>query len=349
MTAARQVPLRFAVVGCGAIGARHLALLASEPRARVTSVCDKDATAAARAATRVGAEAFTDYADMLRRSDADVVTICTPHALHADMAVAAAEAGKHVLVEKPMALTTSDARRVIDAARRHRVKLSVVKQNRYNVPVTMAKRALDEAWLGRVFMVQCAVLWNRRDAYYSESDWRGRRSGEGGGLYTQASHFLDLLTWWFGDVVSAKADVATMNHAIEIEDCGTALLSFSSGVMGTLVWTTCVYRENYEGSITIVGERGTVKIGGKYLNEMEYWDVQDHPLSTDVPCTDTPNVYAGGYQGSSSNHDKVIRDTIAAILEDQSGFVDGYAGLKSIEAIERIYASVALPSVVPAP
>jgi UDP-N-acetyl-2-amino-2-deoxyglucuronate dehydrogenase len=329
--------VRFGVVGCGAIGTRHLAVLGAEPRAVVGAICDVDPERRARAATLSSAPGVADFMELLR-SDVDAIAICTPHGLHADMAVAAAEAGKHVLVEKPMALSSTDALRVIEAARRCGVTLSVVKQNRYNVPVTLAKRALDEGWLGRVFMVHTSVLWNRQDAYYSTSPWRGSLSLEGGALYTQASHFLDLLTWWFGDVISAKADVATLNHAVQIEDCGVASLVFGSGVMGSLVWTTCVHRENYEGSITIIAERGTIKIGGKYLNTIDYWDVADHPLPNNLSFVDRPNIYGGGYQGSSSNHDKVVRDFVAAILDGRTEFVGGADGLKSIEAIERIYA-----------
>jgi predicted dehydrogenase len=337
--------LRFAVAGCGNIGTRHISLLGAEPRAIVTAICDPDPDQRGRAvAAAPGAVAFDDFGEMLRHPDVDAVCVCTPHALHADMAIAAARARKHVLVEKPMALTSADGLRVIDAAKREGVTLSVVKQNRYNVPVVLTRRALDEGWLGRVFMVHTAVLWNRHPAYYTGSPWRGRRDLEGGALYTQASHFLDLLTWWFGDVVSAKAELATRNHDIEIEDCGTASLTFASGVLGSLLWTTCVHRENYEGSITIVAEKGTIKIGGKYLNTIEYWDVQDHPLPSDVEYSDTPNLYGGGYQGSSSNHDKVIRDFVAAVLDRRSAFVGGLEGLKSIDAIERIYAAAHAPA-----
>jgi UDP-N-acetyl-2-amino-2-deoxyglucuronate dehydrogenase len=334
-----SVSVRFGVVGCGSIGSRHLAIVAAEPRAHVTTVCDVDQDALARV-SRPGVRACSDFSELLDDSEVDVVTICTPHALHAEMAVDAAEAGKHVLVEKPMALSSRDARRCIEAARANNIILSVVKQNRYNVPVVLAKRALDEGWLGRVFMVQCAVLWNRSENYYAQSPWRGRRELEGGALYTQASHFMDLLNWWFGPVVSAQAQVATRNHTIEIEDCGTALLQFDSGVMGSLAWTTCVYNRNYEGSITIIGEFGTIKIGGRYLNTIESWDVAGRPMPSDVECSDRPNVYPG-YEGSSSNHDRVIQDMVAAVLKERAAAVDGNAGLLSIEAIELVYQSAA--------
>jgi predicted dehydrogenase len=228
---------------------------------------------------------------------------------------------------------------MIDVARKSNVNLMVVKQNRYNIPILLTKNALDANQLGKVLMVRCDVLWNRHDQYYSESSWRGRLATEGGALYTQASHFIDLLIWWFGDVVNSSSMMATRNHQIEIEDCGTALLEFSSGVMGTMMWTTCVYNKNYEGSITIIGEKGTIKIGGQYLNKIEYWDVHSYPLPENINFVDKPNLY-GKYQGTSSNHDKVIKDVIAHVKSRKSCIVTGDEGIKTITAIEKIYNAV---------
>jgi len=253
------------------------------------------------------------------------------------MSIDAAKAGKHILVEKPMALTSRDAKAMIEAASQQGVRLMVVKQNRFNIPIALTKKALEENRLGRIFMVQCNVLWNRHNEYYRGSNWRGKKELEGGALYTQASHFIDLLIWWFGDVVGAEATIATKNHEIDIEDCGTAQLLFESGVMGSLTWTTCVYNKNYEGSITIIGENGTIKIGGQYLNKIEYWDVQSHPLPDEVEFVDQPNAYGGKYQGTSSNHDKVIAAVVARLLKERRNVVEGEEGLKSVEAIELIY------------
>jgi predicted dehydrogenase len=185
-------------------------------------------------------------------------------------------------------------------------------------------------------MVQCSVLWNRHQGYYSESAWRGRKAFEGGALYTQVSHFIDLLIWWFGDLVSARAEISTRNHSIEIEDCGTALVEFASNVMGEFSWTTCVFNKNYEGSITIIGEKGIIKIGGQYLNKIEHWDVQGFPLPDDVQYVDQPNAY-GKYQGTSSNHDKVINDVVSDILFNRHNVVNGEGGIKTVRAIELIY------------
>lgn len=341
--------VKFAVVGVGNIGARHLAVIDAEPRAALVGLCDIDAAKCRKFSGQYGdVPSHTDYADLLRHTDADVVSICTPHGLHARMSIEAAAAGRHVLVEKPMALTTADAHDMIAAAERHGTRLMVVKQNRFNVPIALAQRALQEGRLGRVFMAQVNVLWNRMDSYYSDSMWRGRKDLEGGALYTQVSHFLDLLIWWFGDVVDADAVLATRNHQIEIEDCGTAQLRFASGVLGSVFWTTCVYNQNYEGSITIIGEHGTIKIGGKYLNRIEHWDVRAYPLPDDVAFVDRPNDY-GKYQGTSSNHDQVIGNVVRRLLNERSQVVEGDEGLKTIEAIELIYRNARLaPPVGPA-
>ena len=329
--------LKFAVVGCGHIGKRHLAVLDADPHARVTAFCDVNQDKL-RVFTEQypAARPFTDYEAMLREAEADVVCICTPHGLHSLQSIQAAYAGKHVLVEKPMALTSIESERMIAAARENDVRLFVVKQNRYNQPIRLVHRALREGKLGRVFMVQCNVIWNRHDAYYAQSPWRGNRHLEGGALQTQVSHFLDLLVWWFGEITQARTLMDTLNHDIQIEDCGVSALRFSSGALGSLFWTTCAYDHNYEGSITLVAEHGTVKIGGKYLNEIEHWDVRDYPLPEDLPMDDQPNNY-GTYQGSSSNHDKLIGALITQLTEARDGVVEGEEGLRTIRAIETIY------------
>ncbi|WP_116126761.1 Gfo/Idh/MocA family protein [Lewinella sp. IMCC34183] len=333
-------PINFAVVGCGHIGKRHLAVIDADPLSRLVAFCDVDRDKLSEFADRYpAATPYTDYEKMLRDSPADVVAICTPHGLHSIMSIQAAYAGKNILVEKPMALTSIESERMIAAAREAGVKLYVVKQNRYNRPILLTKSALDEGLLGRPLMVQCNVIWNRNDAYYEQSRWRGRRHLEGGALQTQVSHFLDLMVWWFGEITQARTVMDTLNHTIQIEDCGASALRFESGVVGSLLWTTCAYRQNFEGSLTVIAEKGLVKIGGKYLNEIEHWDVEDYPQPTDVAMDDAPNDY-GTYQGSSSNHDKLINDLVHQLVESREGVVEGEEGLKTIRAIERIYGGV---------
>jgi predicted dehydrogenase len=330
--------IAFGIAGLGNIGPRHLAVLEGTPGARITAVCDIDEDKCKQYSLLYGGVAyFTDFSKMLNEAKIDVVNICTPHHLHSSMTVMALDSGRHVLVEKPMALTSIEADKMLEASIRSGRRLMVVKQNRYNVPIVLARKALEEGRLGRVFMVQCNVLWNRHDGYYTESPWRGRKAMEGGTLYTQVSHFIDLLIWWFGDVIGAQACISNKNHTIETEDCGTAEILFSSEVMGTIMWTTCVHDSNYEGSITIIGEYGTIKIGGSYLNKIEYWDVRDYPLPPDVQFVDKPNSY-GKYQGTSSNHDKVIRDLIGDLISGGSSVVDGKEAQRTVRAIELIYA-----------
>lgn len=331
--------IKFAIVGCGSIGARHLAVINEEPQAEIVAVCDIKKELAQKYSDIYDVNSFSDYKEMLKSTKADIICICTPHYLHSTMAIDAANAKMNILVEKPMALTTKDAQAMMDAAHKNQVKLMIVKQNRYNTPVLLAKEALESNKLGSIFMVECNVLWNRYQEYYINSNWRGKTEFEGGALYTQVSHFIDLLTWWFGDIAEATTNVATKNHEIEIDDCGSSIFKFTSGVMGTLNWTTCVYNKNFEGSITIIGEYGTIKIGGQYLNKIEYWDVRAYPLPENIDFSDKPNAY-GKYQGSSSNHDKVIKDAISLLTNQKQNMVEGEEGLRSVKAIEKIYEGV---------
>jgi UDP-N-acetyl-2-amino-2-deoxyglucuronate dehydrogenase len=329
--------IRFAIIGCGNIGRRHLAVVDAEARAEIDAVCDIVGARASENAALYGVDRhFTDYAEMLEATDAEVVSICTPHGLHAEMSIAASKAGKHVLVEKPMALSTSECKAMMQAAEENGVSLMVVKQNRYNKPMSIVHKALKEGRLGEIYLVQCHVLWNRHAGYYADSNWRGRKDLEGGVLFTQVVHFIDLLIWWFGDVIDASASISTRKQDIEIEDIGNADLVFSSGVSGSLLWTTCVYNNNFEGSITIIGEEGTIKIGGQFLNRIDYWDVHAYPLPEGVEYTDEPNIYSK-YQGTSSNHPKVVEDVVASLLHERHDIVEGNEGIKSIAAIEKIY------------
>ena len=329
--------IKFAVVGVGNIGKRHLAVVDAEARTEISAICDIEPDVVKHFSELYEIpNAYTDFDEMLENTDADIISICTPHGLHAEMSIKAAEAGKHILVEKPMALTVKDCHRMIAAAEANGVDLMVVKQNRYNKPIALTKEAVELGKLGKIYMVTCHVLWNRHEGYYRESNWRGKKSLEGGALYTQVSHFIDLMIWWFGDVVRTETELKTFKQPIEIEDSGISYIEFESGVMGSLVWTTCVYNKNYEGSITIVGENGTIKIGGRYLNQIDFWDVQSHPLPYGITFDDKPNAY-GKYQGTSSNHDKVVSNVVAKLLNERYDVVQGDEGIKTIEAIEMIY------------
>jgi UDP-N-acetyl-2-amino-2-deoxyglucuronate dehydrogenase len=330
--------IKFAVIGCGSIGKRHIAVLDAEPMAEIVAICDiEESKCKTLSETYGGLKYYTDYREMLKNEPGiEIVNIASPHGLHAQMSIDISMAGMHSLVEKPMALNTSDCEKMIQEAASNNVKLFVVKQNRYNTPIALAKKAIDENRLGRLFMVQCNVMWNRNQEYYQESEWRGKLVLEGGALHTQVSHFIDLLIWWFGDLVEAKSIIDTLDHDIEIEDCGVSALRFKNGAIGSLLWTTCVYNKNFEGSITIIAENGTIKIGGKYLNRIEFWDVKSFPLPEDIEFEDQPNNY-GKYQGTSSNHNKLIEDLVSQFIENRKGVVEGDEAKKTIQAIERIY------------
>ena len=337
-----MIKKRFAVIGCGNIGSRHIAIAASEPLVKLVAICDIDKNKCVEYSSKYDdIPWYLDYLELLEKEKIDVVSICTPHGLHCEMAIEAAKRGINILVEKPMALSSLDAQRMIDCADDNDVQLIVVRQNRYNIPIAITHQAIAEGKIGKIFMVQCNVLWNRHQGYYEDSDWRGSKDLEGGALFTQVSHFIDLLIWWFGDVADAYGVIDTKNHAIEIEDCGNAILTFDSGVIGNLTWTTCVYNKNYEGSIIVIGENGIIKIGGEYLNKIEFWDVASYPLPNNVSFTDKPNKY-GKYQGTSSNHDKVLKDVARALLNERNDCVDGNEGIRTIKAIEKIYGNTVI-------
>lgn len=330
---------RFGIIGCGHIGKRHAAVLDNYNFTELIAVCDIKVEEAQGQADLYGhMSVHQDYTDLLKLN-IDVVSICTPHHLHKPMTLAALKAGKHVVVEKPMTLTAKDAAEMSQAAKDAGLKLFVVKQNRYNVPIKLADDAIKNNRLGKIHMVQCNVLWNRHQEYYNQSDWRGSKETEKGALFTQASHFIDILVWWFGKITEAKTVMATQAHEIEIEDCGQSSVMFDSGVIGSISWTTNVYSRNYEGSITIIGEKGTIKIGGGYLNKVEYWDVESYPLPNNISFVDQPNNY-GKYQGSSSNHHRVIEEVVKELSGEKSNIVEGGEGELSIAAIETIYNGV---------
>lgn len=331
--------IKFGIVGIGSIGKRHIAVLDADENCEIVAICDIDEEKCKEQSLLYDLKYYQDYDKMLDEIDADVINVVTPHAMHAEMSVKALNKGFHVLVEKPMALHSRDCASMVDAAKANNRKLWVVKQNRYNVPIRLAKEAMDQEKLGKIFMIKCDILWNRYQGYYDDSPWRGSIENEGGALFTQASHFIDLLVWWCGSVQKVRGYMETQNHNIETEDSGAAIINFESGTIGSLVWTTCVYNKNYEGSITIIGEKGTIKIGGKYLNKIEYWDVEGHPLQEGIEYSDQPNSY-GKYQGTSSNHDKVIKALVNHLRTDKDDIVQGVEGMRSIDAIEKIYSSI---------
>jgi predicted dehydrogenase len=327
---------RFAIIGCGHIGQRHAVQAASH--GILEAVCDVAPDKAKALAGKYGAKAYESPADLLAATQPDIVSICTPNGLHAPHAIMALEAGCHVLCEKPMSISTASGLQMAAAADKAGKKLFVVKQNRYNPPVEAVKSLLDEGKLGRVHSFQLNCFWNRPVSYYTGS-WHGTRELDGGILFTQFSHFIDLLYWLLGDVTKVQGLRANFEHgdAIAFEDTGMALLQLQNGVMGSLHYTVNSYQRNMEGSITIFGDRGTVKIGGQYLNQLTHFSVEGETLPR-LPAGNAPNQY-GFYEGSMSNHDKVYDHLIKALTDPSFRFVEASEALKTVEIIEKIYAA----------
>lgn len=327
---------RFAIIGCGHIAQRHALQIAA--RGRLEAVCDVVPEKAAALAIQYGAKAYTSAAELFAAERPDIVSICTPNGLHAPHAIMALEAGCHVLCEKPMSLSAASGRQMMAAAEKAGKKLFVVKQNRYNPPVEAVKKLLEKGKLGRVHSFQVNCFWNRPVAYYAHS-WHGTPDLDGGILFTQFSHFIDLLYWLLGDVVTVQGLRSNYEHgdAIAFEDTGVALLQLQQGVMGSLHYTINSYQRNMEGSVTIFGDRGTVKIGGQYLNQLEYFSVEGESLPG-LPAGNAPNRY-GFYEGSMSNHDKVYDNLMRALADPSFRFVEADEALKTVEIIEKIYAA----------
>lgn len=327
----------FSIVGCGRIAQRHAEHI--QKSGRLVSVCDTVSEKAAALAQKYNAAAFEDIDKLLRQSEgADVVSICSPNGLHAQHTIKALQAGFHVLCEKPMALTVQDCGDMINAAERANRRLFIVKQNRFNPPVAAVKKLIDEGRLGRIYSIQLNCFWNRNEEYYKNS-WKGTRDLDGGTLFTQFSHFIDLLYWMIGDIREVKGFAGNFDHegVIEFEDTGTVSLRFYNGAIGTINYTVNSFEKNMEGSLTIFAEKGTLKIGGQYLNELEYQNIDGYKIDN-LPPGNPPNNY-GKYQGSMSNHDKVYQNLIEVLNGNGIIATNGFEGLKTVEIIDKIYSS----------
>ncbi len=333
------VPVRFAIVGCGRIAQRHAEHISN--KAVLTAVCDVDREKADSMAARYNAKAFYSLETLLAAGlKIDVVSICSPNGLHAEQSIRSLQAGFHVLCEKPMAIKTSDCGAMIQAAEKANKRLFAIKQNRYNPPVAAVKKIVDEGRLGKINSVQLNCFWNRNPDYYANS-WKGTMDMDGGTLFTQFSHFVDLLYWLVGDVEKVHAVTGNFTHQgiIEFEDTGAVILQFVNGAIGTMNYTVNSYEKNMEGSLTLFGDKGTVKIGGQYLNELEYQSIEDYKIEN-LPEGNKPNNY-GNYVGSMSNHDKVYDNVIDVLQQNASITTSAYEGLKTVEIIEKIYKAAA--------
>jgi predicted dehydrogenase len=328
--------IRFSIVGFGNIGRRHAEHILQNPDTELVAVCDTKEHLAAQIPS--GASFYTDLEKMLKESAADVLCVCTPNYLHEPHTIAGLRSRLHTVVEKPMAISELECSRMITAAEETGKIIFAVKQNRYNPPVQAVKKLLANNELGDVYMIQVNCFWNRGDAYYAESNWRGKKDKDGGCLFTQFSHFVDILYYLNGSVTNAEGWVHNFahKHNTEVEDSGSFVLR---GVNGTIVnfnFTTCAYERNMEGSITIFAAKGTVKIGGQYLNTIEYQKLGSG-LLPEINIAAKSNDY-GLYQGSMSNHDKVIQNVVDVLHHGHAVMTSAREGREVVRMIEQMYA-----------
>ncbi|HTJ53441.1 MAG TPA: Gfo/Idh/MocA family oxidoreductase [Cyclobacteriaceae bacterium] len=327
--------VRFGIVGCGRIAQRHAEHIYN--KGQLVAVCDVVNEKADQMATQYGAKAYYNVDDLLKTEKGiDVVAICSPNGLHAEHSIKVLNAGFHVLCEKPMGITVYECGQMIQAAEKSNKRLFAIKQNRYNPPVAAVKKIIDEGRLGKIMSVQLTCFWNRNPDYYKNS-WKGTLKLDGGTLFTQFSHFVDLLYWIVGDVKNVQAYMGNLAHQgiIEFEDTGAVILEFHNGAIGTINYTVNSYQKNMEGSLTLFGEKGTVKIGGQYLNELEYQNIEGYKIEN-LPEGNKPNNY-GNYVGSMSNHDKVYDNLIEVLQNNATITTNSFEGLKTVEIIEKIY------------
>lgn len=329
--------LGFAVIGCGRVSPKHLEAISHHPQAKLVAVCDVKADRAEQAARRYRTKAYTSFEEVLKLPEVDVVTICTPSGLHPKLGMQAAQAGKHVIVEKPIGVTVAAAHQLIAACEKAQVKLCVILQNRFNQPMLELKELIDSQRLGDIYLANVCVRWFRAQSYY-EDEWHGTRALDGGVLMNQSIHHIDALIWLLGMPKRVRAYTGTLAHQMEMEDTATAILEFPNGALATIEASTVTYPENLEGSVAVFGSQGSVKVGGTALNKWVIYKVAGH-LDEEVELLahqpgDPDSVY--GY-----SHPKVIDDMIQAILNDRQPLTHGLEGTRSLRVVEAMYTSAA--------
>jgi UDP-N-acetyl-2-amino-2-deoxyglucuronate dehydrogenase len=329
--------IKFAVIGQGHIGKRHAEMVRRNDACELVAVCD------ILPKEQIGLPEITEnyynqVDDLLKNHpDIEVINICTPNGLHAEHALKALEAGKHVVCEKPMALSKADCEAVIYKALQMHKTVFCVMQNRYSPPSAWLKQVVEEKIIGDVFMVQLNCYWNRDDRYYKKGSWKGDQALDGGTLYTQFSHFIDILYWLFGDIKNIQAKFNDFVHAnsTQFEDSGFVNFDFVNGGMGAINYSTAVWDTNLESSLTIIGSKGSIKVGGQYMDKVEYCHIDGYTMPELAP-TNPANDY-GHYKGSANNHHYVIENVIDTIKGKTRVSTNALEGLKVVDIIERIY------------
>lgn len=331
-------PIRFAVIGQGHIGKRHAEMVRRNPACKLVAVCDVQP----KEQLNLGDlhEAFYNSIDELLAAhpDVQVINICTPNGLHAEHAIKGLSAGKHIVCEKPMALSKADCESVIYKALQMHRTVFCVMQNRYSPPSVWIKDIVENKIIGDIFMVQLNCYWNRDERYYKKGSWKGVQQLDGGTLFTQFSHFIDILYWLFGDItdISAKFSDFTHGNLTEFEDSGIVNFRFINGGMGCINYSTAVWDTNLESSMTIVGSKGSVKIGGQYMDKVEYCHIQNYTMPELAP-TAPANDY-GAYKGSANNHHFIVQNVVETLKGNTTITTNAMEGLKVVDMIERIYA-----------
>lgn len=327
--------IKFLIVGMGNIGTRHAQHIIDNPQAELVGICDTNPMRTEHYGKNISV--FEDVKEMLKHTDADVLNVCTPNYLHERHTVLGLEHSVHTVVEKPMAMTTKECDNMIGAALKHGKKIFAVKQNRYNEPVSIVKRLIEENKLGKVYFIQVNCFWNRSDEYYAQSEWRGKKAKDGGCLFTQFSHFVDILYYLNGTIHDVQGNINNYAHGhnTEIEDTGSFVMKATNGAMVNFNFSTCTHKKNMEGAITIIAEKGTIKIGGQYLNTVEYQSLEDGEVEW-INISAKENDY-GLYKGSMSNHDKVIENVVNVLLHNGSIMTGAEEGREVIKIIEHMY------------
>ena len=328
--------IRFALVGCGRISKNHFESIKHHSEyAELVDICDIDPTALKNAVLETGAKPYDNLKAMLASTTADIIILTTPSGLHADQAILCARAGKHVITEKPMATRWEDGKRMVKACDEAGVKLFVVKQNRRNATLQLLKSAMNKKRFGKIYMVNVNVFWTRPQSYYDQGGWRGKWESDGGAFMNQASHYVDLLQWLIGPLESLHAYTGTLERNIDAEDTGVISLKWRSGAMGSMNVTMLTYPKNFEGSITILGEKGTARVGGVAVNEIQHWEFAE-------PDADDALINNSNYQTTSVygfGHPMYYENVIKVMREEASPETDGRAGLQSLEVLVATYIS----------
>ena len=328
--------IRFGLVGCGRIAHKHFeAINIHADDIKLVAVCDTNESALHKAVSRTGAQGFNTLTGLLVEAKPDAVVLCTPSGLHPTHAIESARAGCHVITEKPMATRWVDGLSMVRACDKTGVRLFVVKQNRRNQTLQLLKRAIERKRFGRIYMVAINVFWSRGQEYYDTDKWRGTWEFDGGALMNQASHYVDLVDWLIGPVESVQAYVATLARDIQVEDTATVGIRWRSGALGSVNVTMLTYPKNYEGSITIIGEKGTVRVGGIAVNEIQHWEFADAD-------EDDAKVRAANYETTSVygfGHPLYYENVIKTLRCSADPETDGREGLRSLEILIASYLS----------